>query len=120
MLALQKIRNPKQIEPPHWIGNKLRQHERPGLAMREQPRPAHTHLRSDRIAANVCELRGRARLMLLRRTVKPQPHRKPAETRRDQTKNRRAPSPMHSNAWSGQRSNNRPEFTSRIKDARCQ
>ena len=34
VLSLQKIGNPKQIEPPDWVGNELAENECPGLTMR--------------------------------------------------------------------------------------
>src|SRR5258708_5496864 len=56
MLALKKIRNPKQIKPPDRISDELSEYESPGLAMNQQLEPTYSGLRRDGIAANVLQL----------------------------------------------------------------
>ena len=67
VVAVEKIRNPEEVEPPDRVGQELAERERPGLPVLQQPDPRDVRRRVGRIAADVRQLGSADRRVVLRR-----------------------------------------------------
>src|SRR5258708_38706068 len=99
MLTLKKIRDPKKIEPPDGVGEKLAENKRPCLPAGHKPQPSDFSRRFCRITADVVELRFGATRVVLGLVVEQKPQNDPAEPERTSDDKGPAPSETHGYPW---------------------
>jgi hypothetical protein len=87
VVAVQEVRNPEQVQPPHGIGHELADRERPRLAVLQQHPPRHVHRRIGRIAADVRELGGADARVAVGPPAQRPPRQEPQETERPVMRN---------------------------------
>src|SRR5437763_10888084 len=117
MLALQIIRNPKQVEPPNRIRRELPCRKRPGLLVPHELCPFDLPTRNNRIALNVLKFIRCTTPMLFRSSIKNQPQYHPPKSQRSCQKKSPFPPEVYRNPGHHQRSDNRSNVCPGIENS---
>src|SRR5258707_2289677 len=117
MLALEKIGNPEEVEPPDGIGEKFADDEGVGLTVREERGPFDFADRFGRIGADVVELGCGYARMFVRFAVEEEPEDEPDESERAGEKKGGAPAPERRHPWGEERSDDGADAGAGVEDA---
>ncbi len=117
MIAVEKIRNPEEVQPPHRVGQELAERERPGLPIPQQSDPRDVLRRVWRITPNMRELCGPDRRMILGGAVQRNPEEQPDEAQRSRDDERPVPSPVQSDPGHDERGHEGADVGAGVEDA---